>query len=123
MYKKTFWGFAFLALIIGLAVWLVTATGIQYGIDLQGGTELTYRLDLSRIEGDRTKVAEQVKNIIGKRLNAYGLKEISVSVQGEDQIVVVVVVHRVRVEIDLQPELDPSPEDEIREVNVHPVLD
>ncbi|HVR73302.1 MAG TPA: protein translocase subunit SecD, partial [Planctomycetota bacterium] len=44
--------------------------------------------DLSRIERDRSSVAEEVKDIISKRLDAYGLKEISISVQGEDHIVV-----------------------------------
>lgn len=88
MYKKTRWGFALLALVIAFGVWVLSKVPIQFGIDLYGGTELTYRLDLSRVETDREEVAEKVKEIISNRLNTYGLKEISVSVQGEDQLVV-----------------------------------
>ncbi len=88
MYKKTFWGFTVLALVIAFAIWLLYQVPIQLGIDLRGGTELTYRLDLSLVETSRADVGEQVKNIISRRLNAYGLKEINVSVQGDDHLVV-----------------------------------
>ena len=85
MYKHTFWGFALLAFLVGGAIWIISAVPMQKGIDLQGGTELRYRLDLSRIEGDRAKVADEVKDIISKRLDAYGLKEISIAARGEDE--------------------------------------
>ena len=88
MLKRTGWGFALLAVIIGFSIWLLNIVPVERGIDLQGGTELTYALDLSRIEGDRGTIAEDVKDTIAKRLNAYGLKEVSVSVQGVDQLVV-----------------------------------
>ncbi len=88
MYKRTRWGFAVLAIFIGFGVWLLGQVPLQYGIDLRGGTELTYRLDLRDVEGDQSQVVAQVKDIIAKRLNAYGLKEISVSVQGDDHLVV-----------------------------------
>jgi SecD/SecF fusion protein len=88
MLKRTGWGFTIVAAIIAFSIWLLTIVPIERGIDLQGGTELTYALDLSRIEGDRGSIAEDVKDTIAKRLNAYGLKEVSVSVQGVDQLVV-----------------------------------
>src|SRR5688572_11578263 len=88
MYKKTLWGFAGLTLLIGLCIWLLAKVPIQLGIDLQGGTELTYHLDLSRIQADRSQVAQEVKDVISKRLNAYGLKEISIAIQGDDQLVI-----------------------------------
>jgi SecD/SecF fusion protein len=90
MYKKTGWGFAFTAFMVGLCIYLLARENpIQLGIDLQGGTELTYKLDLSHIARDRAQVTEEVKDIIAKRLNAYGLKEISVAaVKGQDQLVI-----------------------------------
>ena len=88
MYKRTRWGFAFLAVLVGLCIWLLAKVPLKLGIDLRGGTLLTYSLDLSRIEHNPGAVAEQVKDIIAKRLNAYGLKEISVQVQGQDHLVV-----------------------------------
>ena len=88
MYKRTRWGFALLALAIGLGVWILRETPLQYGIDLQGGSELVYELDLRHIETGREEVATKVKDIISNRLNVYGLKEISVSVQGEARLVV-----------------------------------
>ena len=88
MYKRTRWGLVSLTLLVALCVWAISTVALQLGIDLQGGTELTYQLDLSRIERDRKDVADKVKDIIAKRLNAYGMKELSVSVQGADRLVV-----------------------------------
>lgn len=88
MYKRTAWGMAGLVLLVALSVWTLSTVPIQLGIDLRGGTELIYELDLSRIEYDRGGVAETVKDTIAKRLDAYGLKEISVAVQGQDRLVI-----------------------------------
>ncbi|MGQ9589679.1 MAG: protein translocase subunit SecD [Planctomycetota bacterium] len=88
MYKRTAWGMAGLVLLVALSIWTLGTVPIQLGIDLRGGTELIYELDLSRIEYDRGGVAETVKDTIAKRLDAYGLKEISVAVQGQDRLVI-----------------------------------
>jgi protein-export membrane protein SecD len=86
MYKKTAWGFTFLALFIALCIWLLYTVPIQLGIDLQGGTRLVYRLDLSRVADNPSEVVQDVKDIITKRLNAFGLKDLSISTQGEDRL-------------------------------------
>jgi len=98
MYKRTRWPFIGLVLLIALCLWgtyKIGATRVAngktfwpLGIDLQGGTELTYQLDLSLIEHNRAGAAEEVKDVISKRLNAYGLKEISIAVQGNDHLVI-----------------------------------
>lgn len=88
MYRKPGWGLAACAVLLALCVWALSAVPLQLGIDLRGGTELIYQLDLSRIERDRAQVSQEVKDIIAKRLNAYGLKELSVSAQGEDRLVI-----------------------------------
>ena len=98
MYKRTRWHLVGIILLIALCIWGITAVGeyrlknrksyFPLGIDLQGGTELFYSLDLSRIDRDHAKVANEVKDVIANRLNKYGLKEISISVQGQDQLVI-----------------------------------
>jgi len=88
MYKRTRWGFAALAIIIALGVYLLNTVPLKKGIDLVGGTLLTYSLDLSHIDDNRAGVAEEVKDIIARRLNAYGLREISVQVQGDDHLII-----------------------------------
>lgn len=46
------------------------------GLDLQGGTQLTYEADVSRIpEADRTASLEGVRDIIERRVNSTGVAE------------------------------------------------
>ncbi|MBI4584025.1 MAG: protein translocase subunit SecD [Planctomycetes bacterium] len=90
MYKKTGWGFAITALILGLAIYTWFAVKPQLGIDLQGGTELIYQLDLKNLEysADTAHLAETVKDLVAGRLDGLGLKEIFIATQGSDRIVV-----------------------------------
>ncbi len=96
MIKRTGTGWAFLAGFIALCFYtLHTDDGffrnINQGIDLQGGTELQYRLDLSMIEGaSDSDVTEQIKDIIANRLDIYGLKEIRIAIEGSDRLVVTI---------------------------------
>src|SRR5207249_3918954 len=84
------WGFALIALIIGGCIYFLSTSNFNLGIDLRGGTELTYSLDLSRfsVEQGGPSPAEQVKTVIANRLDIYGLKEISIAVQGDDRLVI-----------------------------------
>ncbi len=90
MYKKTGWGFAIIAAILGLAIYTLFAVKPQLGIDLQGGTELIYQLDLKNLEysADTAHLAETIKDRVAERLDGLGLKEISIATQGSDRIVV-----------------------------------
>tara|TARA_B100000809_G_scaffold256771_1_gene297228 strand:- start:4352 stop:7162 length:2811 start_codon:yes stop_codon:yes gene_type:complete len=96
MIKRTGTGWAFLAGFIALCVYtLHTDEGffknINQGIDLQGGTELQYKLDLSSIKGAaNSDVTEQIKDIISNRLDIYGLKEIRIAIEGSDRLVVTI---------------------------------
>ncbi|MGC9031267.1 MAG: protein translocase subunit SecD [Minisyncoccia bacterium] len=48
----------------------------HFGLDLQGGTSLTYKANLTNIPPDQQKSAlESLKNIIEKRVNLFGVKE------------------------------------------------
>ncbi len=65
----------------------------RLGLDLSGGTSLTYDLDLSVIEpSDRLNAAEGARDVIERRVNMFGVSEPNVQVnktaQGNYQITV-----------------------------------
>ena len=94
MIKRTLTGWVMVAVFIALCLWIVDPAGgfksINLGIDLQGGTELQYELDLSSVRAASADVAEEVKDIISRRLDIYGLKEIRIAIEGEDRLVVTI---------------------------------
>lgn len=48
----------------------------RLGLDLQGGTHLTYEADMSQIpEEDRVEALEGVRDVIERRVNAFGVSE------------------------------------------------
>lgn len=60
----------------------------KLGLDLQGGTHLIYRADLSNVEeGDKAQSMEGLRDVIEKRVNYFGVREPLVQVQGERLIV------------------------------------
>jgi len=60
----------------------------KLGLDLQGGTHLIYRADLSNVEeGDKVQSMEGLRDVIEKRVNYFGVREPLVQVQGERLIV------------------------------------
>ena len=111
MYKKTGFGFSLIALILGGCLYFLARYDFKLGIDLVGGTELVYELDLSAIEGNPSLVAEQVKNIVAERLDIYGLKEISIAIQGQNRMVVQVPgaaqdVEQIRYQVEQAGQMD-----------------
>src|SRR5438552_13501840 len=63
--------------------------GAKLGLDLQGGTQLTLQADLSQVPSDQQSTSMQgVLNIIGKRVNAYGVAEPEIQQLGTDRIIV-----------------------------------
>ena len=89
----------FLLLVLGLGVlfgFLYTKSAYQYGLDVQGGTRLTYKM---KFDDNPVKAAEERKNIDEIRANvrrvlqnrvssAIGVVEGTVQVKGDDQFVV-----------------------------------
>lgn len=65
---------------------------IHLGLDLQGGTQLDYKIDLSRVdEADRQTVIDGVFEVITKRVNGLGVAEPNIyrsTVANEEHIVV-----------------------------------
>src|SRR5689334_16329652 len=51
-------------------------TKYQLGLDLQGGTQLRYRIDLSGVfEKDRDQIVDGIRTVIEKRVNGLGVSE------------------------------------------------
>jgi preprotein translocase subunit SecD len=63
--------------------------GVLLGRDLQGGTYLVYKADLSSVEaGTESEIMKGVAEVISNRINPLGVTESSVELQSDDEIVV-----------------------------------
>ncbi|MDO8490897.1 MAG: protein translocase subunit SecD, partial [Dehalococcoidia bacterium] len=63
--------------------------GMRLGLDLKGGTALVYQADLSSAtEADRENRMNGALRIIENRVNAYGVAEPVVQLQGQDRIAI-----------------------------------
>lgn len=61
----------------------------RLGLDLQGGTHLVYEGNLSSIpEGDRGAAMSSVREVIERRVNAYGVSEPVVQISGDNRLIV-----------------------------------
>ena len=65
---------------------------VNLGLDLQGGTQLTYKIDLSKVEEtDQQRITDGVKEVITKRVNELGVNEPNIyTSQYEDETHIVV---------------------------------
>ncbi len=60
----------------GVSLGTVTDEPFKLGLDLQGGTHLIYEADMSSIpEADRVEALEGVRDVIERRVNAFGVSE------------------------------------------------
>jgi len=69
-----------------------TNARIHLGLDLQGGSQLDYKIDLRRVpEKDQKAIVEGVKTVINKRVNGLGVSEpnIYTSTVGNEQHLIV----------------------------------
>ncbi len=53
----------------------------KYGLDLNGGTALTYRADTSKIASDIDEAMSSLRDVIERRVNLFGVSEPSVRVE------------------------------------------
>ncbi|MFA6992218.1 MAG: protein translocase subunit SecF [Candidatus Gracilibacteria bacterium] len=78
--------------IIPFAPESITKIRTQLGLDLQGGSQLDYKLDLRKVpEADRQQIIEGVQKVIEKRVNGLGVSEPNIftsDMGGETHIVV-----------------------------------
>lgn len=69
---------------------------VRLGLDLAGGTELIYKADTAGIQGDKQGALESLRDVIDRRVNAFGVAEplvqlekaSSVAGSGEDRLLV-----------------------------------
>lgn len=78
----------------GLALWVVVTSfhigsfrreNWRLGLDLQGGTHLVYEANLEGVE-DPEVAMELARDIIERRVNAYGVSEPVIQIQGSNRI-------------------------------------
>ena len=65
---------------------------INLGLDLQGGSQLDYKIDLRKVpEKDKKSIVEGVKTVIERRVNGLGVSEpnIYTSAMGDEQHLIV----------------------------------
>ncbi|MFA6131636.1 MAG: protein translocase subunit SecD [Patescibacteria group bacterium] len=61
----------------------------RFGLDLQGGTHLVYQADMSKVEGTEQGAAlEGVRDVIERRVNAFGVSEPLVTTAQGNRIIV-----------------------------------
>ncbi len=66
----------------------VLSRGLSLGLDLRGGTELLYRiLHEAGAKGGGVS-AEEIKKVVQRRIDAYGLREVRIQAQGADRLLV-----------------------------------
>ncbi len=59
-----------------VSAYQIPETPYRLGLDLQGGTHLVYEADMSQIpESDRDEALEGVRDVIERRVNAFGVSE------------------------------------------------
>lgn len=64
-------------------------TGIQYGIDLEGGVRLIYQADIPEDRIDESgEIVEDIIAVIANRVNPLGVTEPNIEKRGSDQIIV-----------------------------------
>lgn len=62
---------------------------VRLGLDLQGGAQLVYQADLSKVSGaDKTQAMESLTKVIGQRVNPGGTSEITIQTSGSDRVII-----------------------------------
>lgn len=94
---KKIWSIS-LIFIIAVAATYISWPNLQkkftphLGLDLAGGSQLTFEADMSKISNDKkTNALESVRNVIEKRVNLFGVSEPTVQTSvfnGKDRIIV-----------------------------------
>src|SRR5688572_4599312 len=83
-------------LLVSIGLMVVPDQPFRLGLDLEGGTRITYRFDfeaaiqrgeISATE-DLGEILEQAKSIIKQRVDPTGAKEIPVRTEGKDRIII-----------------------------------
>lgn len=62
---------------------------VRLGLDLQGGAQLVYQADLSKVNGtDKTSAMESLNKVIAQRVNPGGTSEVTIQTSGTDRVII-----------------------------------
>ena len=62
---------------------------VRLGLDLQGGAQLVYQADLSKVPAaDRTKAMDSLTKVISQRANPGGTSEVNIQTSGSDRVII-----------------------------------
>lgn len=83
MYEKFTWKILAILFVVALCATFLGFFDIKRGMDLKGGTELLYQIDVSRLdENQRRSIQDQAKEVLERRLNIIGLQDIKIRENG-----------------------------------------
>ena len=89
MNKQLTWKFGIVLAVIVLSIYGIQKYGIQLGLDLRGGTSFLLKMDVSKIDSaGRGQAVQQAIEIIGRRINKFGVTEPIIQRVGDDRILV-----------------------------------
>src|SRR5438093_9406377 len=89
MNKQLQWKFLVVLAVIGFSVYGIARYGIQLGLDLKCGTMFKLRMYVSKIDpAGRGQAVQQAIEIIGRRINKFGVTEPIIQREGDDRIIV-----------------------------------
>lgn len=88
---------AILVVVLLLASWIVTFTGVgdkfdklskqlKYGLDINGGVYVLLEADTNAKGTELTQIMNQTKSVLENRVNAMGISEAQVSIEGDKRI-------------------------------------
>ena len=85
--RKRFTGTLLALLLAGFSIFCITeGEGVKRGIDLKGGASFLVRVMPSGDRPVNADMLDQAQEILEKRLNPLGSKDISITKQGEDRL-------------------------------------
>lgn len=62
---------------------------VRLGLDLQGGAQLVYQADFSKVAaGDKTAAMDSLVKVINQRVNPGGTSEVTVQTSGTDRVII-----------------------------------
>jgi SecD/SecF fusion protein len=82
---------AWIAFALGLALYGIIARPLVLGLDLKGGVTMRYELDAPEtalLTDDLSAMIDATVETLRTRINAYGIRESSITRQGEQEIVI-----------------------------------
>ena len=93
-FKSVLAVFIILALVAG---WYISIFGIgkkvdkisdqlKYGLDINGGVYVLLEADTDKKGAERTKLMEQTKTVLENRVNAMGISEATVTLEGDNRL-------------------------------------